>query len=132
MAPFVIFQRPASITTLNDRTHTSDLYVVGKMIGKGGYGEVFLCVHKETGIERAVKKIPRSEYNDDANEDVVKEFNILKELDHPNILKQIEMLYDETHYYIVTEVSRGGELLEEIMEWGNFTEEDSAEVIRKL
>ena len=111
----------------------SELYDIGDKLGAGGFGEVFSCVHKKTGIERAVKKIARSSVGDGAdNETVVREFNILKELDHPNILKQIEMLYDDNYYYIVTEVCKGGELLDEIMEWGNFTEEDSAELMRHL
>lgn len=108
----------------------TDCYELGGKLGSGGYGEVFSCVHKETKIERAVKVLKRSNFCDD--EAVIKEFNILKELDHPNILRQIEMFSDEEHHYIVTEILKGGELLEEIQAWGNFIEEDAAELIRHL
>jgi len=111
----------------------SDDYEMGAQLGAGGFGEVFLCKHKSTGMERAVKIIPRSKWADESDDAaVIKEFDILKELDHPNILKQVEMMIDDTNYYIVTEICRGGELFDEIQEWGNFTEEDAAEVIRTL
>ncbi|CAB9517753.1 MAP kinase-activated protein kinase 2 (Fragment) [Seminavis robusta] len=116
-------------------TPISDVYEIGERLGAGGYGEVFACVHKETKIERAVKILDRSRLSPFgvADEDeLIKEFNILKELDHPNILKQIEMFSDEKNYYIVTEICRGGELFDEIQEWGNFIEEDAAELMRHL
>lgn len=110
----------------------SDKYHVGEKIGAGGYGEVFSCRHKDSGIERAVKVLEKSKYCDEANENVENEFEILKELDHPNILRQIEMFQDDSHYYIVTEICRGGELFDEIEQWGNFIEEDAAELMRRV
>jgi calcium-dependent protein kinase len=110
----------------------SDRYTIGEKLGQGGYGEVFSCVHKESKIERAVKIIPRNKYSDDEDQAALKEFNILREMDHPNILKQIEMFYDDDNYYIVTEIARGGELFDEIQEWGNFLEEDAAELMRHI
>lgn len=43
------------------------------------------------------------------------EINILKKLDHPNILKLYEVFQDEKRYYIVTELCKGGELFDEIL-----------------
>lgn len=110
----------------------SDVYEIQGQLGAGGYGEVYACVHKETGIERAVKILDRSESSEEANEEVMQEFSILKQLDHPNIMQVFDLLFDESHYYIVTEICRGGELFDEIQEWGNFIEEDAAEVMRTL
>lgn len=112
------------------RGKLTDCYDLGEKLGSGGYGQVFSCVHKETKIERAVKMLKRCHFNDD--DVVMREFNILKDLDHPNILRQIEMFTDDEHYYIVTEILKGGELLEEIQAWGNFIEEDAAELMRHL
>ena len=36
-------------------------------------------------------------------EEVIKEMELLKNLDHPNILKIYDILHDEDNYYIVTE-----------------------------
>ena len=43
------------------------------------------------------------------------EIKILKQLDHPNILKLYEIYTDEKRYYIVTELCKGGELFESIL-----------------
>jgi calcium-dependent protein kinase len=61
-----------------------------------------------------VKILPKSKYCDEPNDDVQNEFNILKTLDHPNILKQIEMFQDANNFYIVTEICQGGELFDEL------------------
>jgi calcium-dependent protein kinase len=110
----------------------SDSYEIGEQLGSGGYGAVYACVHKETKIERAVKILAKLSSEEDNEATVQKEFNLLKELDHPNILRLIEMFTDENNYYIVTEICRGGELLDEIQEWGNFIEEDAAVLMRHL
>ena len=43
------------------------------------------------------------------------EIQILKGLDHPNVLKIFEAYQDDKKIYIVTEILRGGELFEIIM-----------------
>ena len=43
---------------------------------------------------------------------MLREVNILKSLDHPNILKIFEVFGDKKRLYIVTELIRGGELFE--------------------
>jgi len=37
---------------------------------------------------------------------------ILRTLDHPNIVKLFEVYDNKSHYYVVTEVCRGGDLLQ--------------------
>jgi calcium-dependent protein kinase len=53
----------------------------------GSYGVVCSAMHKETGTVRAVKELKKSKKNQEKNELLLKEFHILKRLDHPNILK---------------------------------------------
>lgn len=45
------------------------------------------ALHKETGTIRAVKELKKSKKNQAKNELLLKEFHILKTLDHPNILQ---------------------------------------------
>lgn len=58
-------------------------YDMGELIGEGGFGEVYSCYHIETDEERAVKVMVKSTKKESINEEIVKEYNILKELDHP-------------------------------------------------
>ena len=82
----------------------SKYYQVKKALGSGGYGEVFLASHIGSGTERAIKVIDKSKWNTKENDAVVNEFNILKDLDHPNLLKMYEMFEDPRHFYIVTDI----------------------------
>ena len=58
------------------------------------------------------------------------EINNLKDLDHPNIIKINEFFEDEKRYYIVTEICKGGELFDEIVEKGYFSEKDAAKLMK--
>jgi calcium-dependent protein kinase len=42
------------------------------------------------------------------------EMDILKNLDHPNIVKLYELYQDEKFYYLITEYLSGGELFDRI------------------
>lgn len=79
-------------------------------IGTGQYGVVYTGLHIPTGETRAIKKVlKRKMYST-----YMREVEILKMLDHPNILKFYETFEDETNLYIVTELCNGGELLDQI------------------
>lgn len=60
------------------------------------------------------------------------EINILKELDHPNIVRMYEFFEDEKRYYLVTEICKGGELFDEVIARGKFSEKDAAVLIKQV
>jgi len=109
-----------------------DHYKVGEIIGKGGYGKVYKCVHKETGDERAVKSIEKEQSNDSQNSSIYDEIEYLKSFDHPNILRMYAFFEDDNFYYIVTDICEGGELFDEMYERGPFKESDAAELIHQI
>jgi len=57
------------------------------------------------------------------------EMNILRKLDHPNILKLFEVFEDSKKYYLVTEYCKGGELFDEIYKKQIFSEFEAADMI---
>ena len=59
-----------------------------RKLGEGGFGQVFVGVHKHSHDERAVKEVDKA---DCPREEVVEEFNYLKELDHPDVLKVYDL-----------------------------------------
>lgn len=109
-----------------------DHYRIGKVLGSGAFGEVRLCLHKDTQTQRAVKVL-RKNLLDDKEMDMLKnEIAILKDMDHPNIVTMYEFLEDEKRIYIVTEICKGGELFDEILNRSKFDEKDAAVVMRQL
>lgn len=109
-----------------------DHYRIVDRLGEGGYGEVFVCEHKESGDRRAVKIL---EVADETQHDrVLNEFNILKGLDHPNLLK-IYHLYEDracSRFYIVSDLYEGGELFDEVSENGWLEEKSVAIIMNQL
>ena len=61
-----------------------------KRIGKGSYGSVYKVIKKNTNIIRAMKVIPKNFQKD--NKEILREIDILKNLDHPNVMKIFEFL----------------------------------------
>lgn len=60
------------------------------------------------------------------------ELNILKEIDHPNIVKLYDLYEDEKFYYLVTEYLSGGELFDRIQKKKHFSEVDAAKYMRQV
>lgn len=61
------------------------------------------CLHKDTKALRAVKIINKKYLATEEKEKLLEEINILKKLDHPNILKLYEFFQDHKRYFLVTE-----------------------------
>jgi serine/threonine protein kinase len=62
----------------------------------------------------------------------LKEVQIMRQLDHPNIIKLIEFSESRQYYYIVLELAPGGELFHQIVRLTYFSEELSRHVILQV
>nr|4YSJ_A Chain A, Calmodulin-like domain protein kinase [Eimeria tenella]4YSJ_B Chain B, Calmodulin-like domain protein kinase [Eimeria tenella]4YSM_A Chain A, Calmodulin-like domain protein kinase [Eimeria tenella]4YSM_B Chain B, Calmodulin-like domain protein kinase [Eimeria tenella]4YUQ_A Chain A, Calmodulin-like domain protein kinase [Eimeria tenella]4YUQ_B Chain B, Calmodulin-like domain protein kinase [Eimeria tenella]4YZB_A Chain A, Calmodulin-like domain protein kinase [Eimeria tenella]4YZ len=111
----------------------SDRYKGQRVLGKGSFGEVILCKDKVTGQEYAVKVISKRQVKQKTDKELLlKEVELLKKLDHPNIMKLYEFFEDKGYFYLVTEVYTGGELFDEIISRKRFSEVDAARIIRQV
>lgn len=63
---------------------------------------------------------------------LLNEITILKQLDHPMILKIFEFYQDKKNFFIVSELVKGGELFDKIIDLGGFSEEEAAKVFKEL
>jgi len=79
-----------------------------------------------------VKVIYKKATTPEEQERLTNEVNILKSLDHPNIMKIYEFYQDEEKFYIVSEFLSGGELFQKISSSGNFGEKKAAKTIRQI
>lgn len=60
------------------------------------------------------------------------EMEIMKKLDHPNILRIYEVFQDSKRYFLIQEICTGGELFDEIAKRKTFSEKDSAIIIEQI
>ncbi len=66
---------------------------------------------------------------DDA-EGLKQEITILKELDHPNIMKLMDVYVETSFIYLVTELMDGGELFDRIVQKEYYDESEARNVSR--
>ncbi|CAB9505557.1 MAP kinase-activated protein kinase 2 (Fragment) [Seminavis robusta] len=97
-------------------------YEIVEFIAKGSYGTVCSALHKESGTVRAVKELKKAKKNKAKNEQLLKEFHILKKLSHPNIIQMHE----------VCRSFEGGDLHREIKKRGTFEEQDAAILMKQI
>ena len=94
----------------------SDYYEILDIIGEGAYGSVRKVIHKDLQIAMAMKSIIKSYVELSGFKNMLLEVDIIRKLDHPNILKINEVIEDTQYYHIISELCLGGELLEHIIE----------------
>lgn len=62
---------------------------------QGGFGTVFMATNIVTKAKRAIKMVSKTALSQRDKEILLEELAILKEIDHPNILKILEYYEDE-------------------------------------
>lgn len=65
-------------------------YILRRRLGRGGMGEVWHAVHREHGMEVAVKLIHAQVYDDGGTGTVPHEFRVLARMRHENIVRVID------------------------------------------
>ncbi|XP_062841638.1 ribosomal protein S6 kinase alpha-3 isoform X2 [Trichomycterus rosablanca] len=119
----------SNISTIVQQLHRStslfsDSYEVKEDIGVGSYSICKRCVQKNTGMEYAVKIINK------AKRDPTEEVDILLRYgQHPNIITLKDVYNDGRSVYLVTELLKGGELLDKILRQKFFSEREASAVL---
>ena len=102
-------------------------------LGEGSFAAVYRVQNRITDAVRAMKVINKSSTcSAEDDKEIFNEINILRTMDHPNILKIFEFYSNRESYSIVTELCSGGELFQEIVDKGPFTETYSAYVMYQI
>mmetsp|Transcript_7778 Transcript_7778/g.14125 ORF Transcript_7778/g.14125 Transcript_7778/m.14125 type:complete len:399 (+) Transcript_7778:262-1458(+) len=109
-----------------------NFYTLEKQIGRGAYSKVRLGYSKEGGEEVAVKVIDKKTCPQDDLIFLEREVEIVRELDHPNIVQTYDVFETKTDIYIVLEYMPGGMLYDVIAMYGQFTEKDAADIMREM
>lgn len=72
-------------------------------IGEGTYGVVYMAKDKATGKLVALKKIRLDSESEGVPSTAIREISLLKELDHPNIVRLLDVIHSEKKLYLVFE-----------------------------
>ncbi|CAJ0939090.1 unnamed protein product, partial [Mesorhabditis belari] len=107
-------------------------YKLLKTIGKGNFAKVKLAKHVPTGLEVAIKIIDKTALNPSSLQKLFREVKIMKQLDHPNIVKLFQVIETETTLYLVMEYASGGEVFDYLVAHGRMKEKEARAKFRQI
>ncbi|XP_058090553.1 calcium-dependent protein kinase 26-like isoform X1 [Magnolia sinica] len=109
-----------------------DVYTLGRKLGQGQFGTTYLCTEISTGIEYACKSISKRKLiaKEDV-EDVRREIQIMHHLaGHKNVVTIKGAYEDSLYVHIVMELCGGGELFDRIIQRGQYSEQNAAQLTK--
>lgn len=99
-------------------------------MGDGAFSNVYRAADRERiAGEVAIKVVRKYEMNNMQRANILKEVQIMRQLDHPNIVKLVDFSESRQYYYIILELAPGGELFHQIVRLTYFSEDLSRHVI---
>jgi len=101
-------------------------------IGIGAYGKVFKVKNIHTNHVRALKVINKSPELSLTMVEIAEEIKILKNLDHPNIVQVFESFEDDEHFFIVSELCSGGDLLSKLNSMEHMEEYQAKYILKQV
>ncbi|XP_065490952.1 aurora kinase C-like [Caloenas nicobarica] len=102
------------------RTFTLDDFEIGRPLGKGKFGSVYLARERTTKFLVALKVLFKSQVEKEGIEHQMRrEIEIMAHLQHPNILRLYNYFYDERQVFLILEYASGGELYKELQRQGH-------------
>lgn len=110
-----------------------DDFEIGKPLGKGKFGNVYLAREKTTKYIIALKVLFKSQLQKaEVEHQLRREIEIQSHLRHPHILRLYGYFYDDTRVYLILEYAPRGELYKELQKCGRFDDRRSATYIAQL
>ncbi|XP_028635972.1 aurora kinase B isoform X2 [Grammomys surdaster] len=112
---------------------TIDNFEIGRPLGKGKFGNVYLAREKKSRFIVALKILFKSQIEKEGVEHQLRrEIEIQAHLKHPNILQLYNYFYDQQRIYLILEYAPRGELYKELQKSRTFDEQRTATIMEEL
>lgn len=102
----------------------------------GQFAIVRKCKEKSTGIEYAAKFIKKRRLSSSrrgvSREEIEREVNILREIQHSNIITLHDIFENKTDVILILELVSGGELFDFLAEKESLTEEEATQFLKQI
>ncbi|CAB1313440.1 unnamed protein product [Coregonus sp. 'balchen'] len=117
---------PAKKFTIND-------FDIGRPLGKGKFGNVYLARDKKLDFIVALKVLFKSQMEKEGVEHQLRrEIEIQSHLRHPNILRFYNYFHDRTRVFLILEYAPRGEMYKELQKCGRFDDQRTATYMEEL
>ncbi|KAI9777071.1 MAG: spindle assembly checkpoint kinase [Candelina submexicana] len=109
------------------------MFEIGKPLGKGKFGRVYLAKERGTGFVCALKVLHKSELQQGKVEKQLRrEIEIQSNLRHPNILRLFGHFHDSKRVFLILEFAGKGELYKHLRKETRFPEWKAAQYIAQM
>lgn len=102
----------------------------------GQFAIVRKCKEKSTGVEYAAKFIKKRRLSSSrrgvSREEIEREVNILREIQHSNIITLHDIFENKTDVILILELVSGGELFDFLAEKESLTEEEATQFLKQI
>lgn len=112
----------------------SRVYTLKGVLGTGAFSTVKEGLHKNAppGVSYAIKVVDRNKLTEEDAAALIDEVTILKEFDHPHVIKLFDFFEEPNTYYLVMERMSGGELFDRIVAKLYYNEKEARDVCKTL
>ena len=108
-------------------------FEIGKPLGRGKFGDVYMAREKKSKYIVAIKAIKKKQLlKAGVEHQLRREIEIQSHLRHRNVLRMFGYFWDERRIYIILEFAPGGEVYKMLTAKGHFSEQTTARYICDL
>ncbi|GAD98295.1 serine/threonine protein kinase (Ark1), putative [Paecilomyces variotii No. 5] len=123
-----LYQQPAEPKKLH-----LGMFEIGKPLGKGKFGRVYLAKERSSGFVCALKVLHKSELQQGGvQKQVRREIEIQSNLRHPNVLRLYGHFHDSKRIFLILEFAGKGELYKHLRRENRFPEWKAAQYIAQM
>lgn len=117
---------------MTKKSNFKDRYHLGKQLGRGNSSIVLEGRQYFTGQFYAIKVFKKNEMKPADRNDLQKEIQVLRVINHTHIIQFYGDFQDKDCFYLVLELMQGGNLLDRIIQRQSYTEVDARNTCKQI